>query len=57
MEIESQDTGPGIVDPDLALQDGYSTGGGMGSGLHRLRMRLMDEFAGTDRRRTSRHQE
>ena len=44
VEIESQDTGPGIADPDLALQDGYTTGGGLGSGLPSAR-RLMDEFA------------
>jgi len=44
IEIESQDTGPGITDTDLAFQDGYSTGGGLGSGLPSAR-RLMDEFA------------
>jgi serine/threonine-protein kinase RsbT len=44
IEIESKDAGPGITDPDLALQDGYTTGGGLGSGLPSAR-RLMDEFA------------
>jgi len=43
IEIESKDAGPGIKDPDLALQDGYTTGGGLGSGLPSAR-RLMDEF-------------
>ena len=42
--IESRDSGPGIADVDLALQDGYSTGGGLGSGLPAVR-RLMDDFA------------
>ena len=36
-------TGPGIADVDLALQDGYSTGNGLGLGLPGAR-RLMDEF-------------
>ena len=44
VEIESQDSGPGIADPDLAFQDGYTTGGGLGSGLPSAR-RLMDELA------------
>lgn len=43
IEIVSQDAGPGIADPDLALQDGYTTGGGLGSGLPSAR-RLMDDF-------------
>jgi serine/threonine-protein kinase RsbT len=42
--IESRDDGPGIADVALALQDGYSTGGGLGSGLPAVR-RLMDDFA------------
>lgn len=46
VEVESVDAGPGIADPELALQDGYSTGGGLGSGLPSVR-RLMDEFAMT----------
>lgn len=44
ISIASRDGGPGIADVDLALQDGYSTGGGMGSGLPAIR-RLMDDFA------------
>ena len=43
LEIESQDAGPGIIDTELALQDGYTTGGGLGSGLPSAR-RLMDDF-------------
>jgi len=43
VEIESTDDGPGIDDPDLALQDGYTTSGGLGSGLPSAR-RLMDDF-------------
>lgn len=41
--IESEDLGPGIPDIALALTDGFSTGGGMGSGLPGVK-RLMDEF-------------
>ena len=44
LEVESVDEGPGIADVELALQDGYSTGGkGLGSGLPAVR-RLMDTF-------------
>ena len=43
LEVQSSDLGPGIADPTLALQDGYSTGGSMGSGLPGAR-RLMDDF-------------
>lgn len=38
------DAGPGIVDIDTALRDGYTTGGGLGLGLGGSR-RLVDEFA------------
>ena len=41
--IESRDTGPGIADVELALRDGFSTSGGLGSGLPAVR-RLMDEL-------------
>src|SRR5215217_7878965 len=41
--IQSSDPGPGIVDVDLVLRDGYSTSGGLGSGLPGVR-RLMDDF-------------
>jgi len=37
------DQGPGIVDLDLALKDGYTTGGGLGLGLSGAR-RLSNEF-------------
>lgn len=37
------DQGPGIVDVQLALTDGYTTGNGMGLGLSGAR-RLADEF-------------
>lgn len=37
------DTGPGIADLELALTDGYTTGGGLGLGLSGAR-RLVDEF-------------
>lgn len=39
-----EDEGPGIVDIQKALQDGYSTGGGLGLGLSGAR-RLSNEFA------------
>lgn len=38
-----EDQGPGIPDPDLALTDGYTTGGGLGMGLSGSK-RLMNEF-------------
>ena len=41
--VEARDDGPGIPDIELAMQDGYSTGGGLGLGLPGTR-RLMDEF-------------
>jgi serine/threonine-protein kinase RsbT len=41
--VESRDAGPGIADVSRALTDGYSTGGGLGSGLPAVR-RLMDAF-------------
>ncbi|MBI1823829.1 MAG: anti-sigma regulatory factor [Nitrospirae bacterium] len=41
--IIAQDEGPGIADIDRALQDGYSTGNGLGLGLPGAK-RLMDEF-------------
>ena len=37
------DSGPGIVDLELALRDGYTTGGGLGLGLGGSK-RLVDEF-------------
>jgi serine/threonine-protein kinase RsbT len=43
VQVEAQDQGPGIADIDRAMQDGYSTGKGLGLGLPGSR-RLMDEF-------------
>jgi serine/threonine-protein kinase RsbT len=43
IEVVAQDQGPGIADINLVLQDGYSTGGGLGLGLSGAK-RLMDEF-------------
>ena len=39
----ARDEGPGIEDLDRALQDGYTSGGGLGLGLPGAR-RLVDEF-------------
>ena len=41
--VVAQDEGPGIADIGLAMEDGYSTGLGLGLGLPGAR-RLMDEF-------------
>jgi serine/threonine-protein kinase RsbT len=41
--VVARDAGPGIADLDRALEDGYSTGRGMGLGLPGAR-RLMDDF-------------
>ncbi|GGG84353.1 anti-sigma regulatory factor [Salipiger pallidus] len=41
--IDCRDTGPGIVDMELALSDGYTSGGGLGRGLGGAK-RLSDEF-------------
>jgi len=41
--VVARDQGPGIRDVDRALQDGYSTSGGLGLGLPGAR-RLMDDF-------------
>ena len=43
IRIVFADEGPGIPDLDLALTDGYTTGGGLGLGLSGAR-RLVDEF-------------
>ena len=44
VEVVAADTGPGIEDPQRALEDHYSTGGTLGLGLPGVR-RMMDEFA------------
>ncbi|WP_406074210.1 ATP-binding protein [Micromonospora sp. NBC_01638] len=43
LRIVFADSGPGIADLNLALTDGYTTGGGLGLGLSGSR-RLVDEF-------------
>ena len=43
IEVIASDEGPGIANVELALQDGYTTGGGLGLGLPGAR-RLVDEF-------------
>ena len=44
IRVTFEDSGPGIPDIDLALKDGYSTGGGLGLGLSGSK-RLSNEFA------------
>ncbi len=43
LRLTFEDQGPGILDLDLALKDGYTTGGGMGLGLSGAK-RLSNEF-------------
>lgn len=43
LEMVTTDRGPGIADIDLAMQEGYSTAGGLGCGLPGVQ-RLMDEM-------------
>jgi serine/threonine-protein kinase RsbT len=43
IEVLATDEGPGIEDVELAMQDGYTTGNGLGLGLPGTR-RLVDEF-------------
>ncbi len=42
--VTARDQGPGIADVERAMQDGFSTGHGLGLGLPGAR-RLMDEFS------------
>ena len=44
IRVIARDDGPGIENVDLAMQDGYTSGGGLGLGLPGAR-RLVDEFA------------
>ena len=44
LRVTFEDEGPGIPDIDLALSDGYTSGGGLGLGLGGAR-RLVNEFA------------
>jgi serine/threonine-protein kinase RsbT len=43
IRVVARDRGPGIEDIERALQDGYTSGGGLGLGLPGAR-RLVDEF-------------
>ena len=44
LKLIFEDQGPGIPDLELALKDGYTSGGGMGLGLGGSK-RLVNEFA------------
>ena len=44
IRVVARDEGPGIEDVEAALQDGFTTGNGLGLGLPGAR-RLVDEFA------------
>jgi serine/threonine-protein kinase RsbT len=44
IRVVARDDGPGIRDVERAMEDGYSTGSGMGLGLPGAR-RLTDEFS------------
>jgi serine/threonine-protein kinase RsbT len=43
LRLSFEDKGPGIPDVELALRDGYTSGGGMGLGLGGAR-RLVNDF-------------
>jgi serine/threonine-protein kinase RsbT len=43
LRLTFEDRGPGIADIDLAMKDGYSSGGGLGLGLGGAK-RLSNEF-------------
>jgi serine/threonine-protein kinase RsbT len=43
IKLAFDDKGPGIANLELALRDGYTTGGGMGLGLSGSK-RLVNEF-------------
>jgi serine/threonine-protein kinase RsbT len=43
IELTFEDSGPGITDLEQAMQEGYTTGDGLGMGLPGAK-RLMDEF-------------
>ena len=53
IQVESCDHGPGIPDVGRALEDGFSTGRGLGSGLPAVR-RLLDDFEITSGRHGTR---
>ena len=54
MRLTFEDQGPGIADIDLALTDGYTTGGGLGLGLSGAK-RLSNEFDITSHARAGHH--
>lgn len=43
IQVTAEDHGPGIKDVRKAMEDGYSTSGGLGAGLPGVK-RMMDEF-------------
>ena len=43
LELVFEDNGPGIADTDRAMEEGYTTSGGLGMGLPGTK-RLVDEF-------------
>ncbi|HWL73086.1 MAG TPA: anti-sigma regulatory factor [Burkholderiaceae bacterium] len=43
LQLVFEDQGPGIADLELAMKDGYTSGGGLGMGLGGAK-RLMNEF-------------
>ncbi|MFD1019330.1 anti-sigma regulatory factor [Thalassobacillus hwangdonensis] len=43
LSIAAIDSGPGIEEISMAMEDGYTTSGGLGAGLPGVK-RLMDEF-------------
>jgi serine/threonine-protein kinase RsbT len=43
VKVVARDDGPGIADLEAAMQDGFTTGGGLGLGLPGAR-RLVDDF-------------
>jgi len=43
IQVRVRDSGPGIADVELAMTDGYSSGGGLGAGLPGAR-RLVHHF-------------
>jgi serine/threonine-protein kinase RsbT len=44
IKVEIEDYGPGIEDIDKAMEDGYTTGGGLGAGLPGAK-RLVNDFS------------
>jgi serine/threonine-protein kinase RsbT len=48
LQLTFSDQGPGILDIELAMKDGYTTGGGLGLGLGGAK-RLVNDFEITSR--------